>query len=288
MSKPAQIITANPIFSVVKKPSFMQLPDGTFVENGGFINVREDTHEVVGHVSGSYGIIQNSDAINAVEEAFSGYGIGQFTRKVRVTNGGAGLFVTYDFSDKTILVPQVNDVLGLRLTLLNSFDGSSPLAFEVGFLRLVCLNGMKAVVKELTLTKKHFGTIDLAFIKARLAEAVSKAENSAQLYTMMAQIVISQIEGEHLIANLAEQGVLSNKGALRVLEIWRNPRHNQDRARNLYNLYNAVTQFVTHDVETDRFERARLIGGKVTHTFSNISRSRDLLTPMLMAPPKKD
>ena len=54
--------------------------------------------------------------------------------------------------------------------------------------------------------------------------------------------------------------------------VWDNPTHKEDEGRNLYNLYNATTQHLTHDVEGGRFEYARRVSSQV---LKNLTKARD-------------
>jgi dihydroneopterin aldolase len=51
--------------------------------------------------------------------------------------------------------------------------------------------------------------------------------------------------------------------ANKVREIWENPKHREDSDRNVWNLYNAVTQHLTHEVAPKRFELAERVGDAV-------------------------
>src|SRR5215216_7275155 len=56
-----------------------------------FATQREDNGQVLGSVSQRYGIVQNADAINVVEDAFQSHGLGDFKRTANVLRGGAEL-----------------------------------------------------------------------------------------------------------------------------------------------------------------------------------------------------
>jgi hypothetical protein len=45
----------------------------------------------------------------------------------------------------------------------------------------------------------------------------------------------------------------------KVKLIWNDPSHREDKSRNLWSLYNAVTQFTSHQVEPTSYELAQRI-----------------------------
>ncbi len=140
-------------FTVEAAPSFMQLPSGVFVKDGFTVNRRVDNHAVLGKVTDRYGIVQNSDLIQAAEDAFKAQGLTDYTRKVVVAGDGERMYAVYDFRSVTRAL-KVGDDVGLRLTVQNSFDGSLRASFMAGMLRLVCKNGMVAVKGEVGISSR--------------------------------------------------------------------------------------------------------------------------------------
>lgn len=278
MSKLAQIVSSNHNYQVASVPLYT----ATGAASGLFGTQRVDTQEVFAAVSPSYGVIQNADAIAAIEDGFSADGLTYSERKVFVMRGGAALEVRYDFQNTQIVVPRVNDILGLRISLKNSFDGTAPLAFEVGFLRLACLNGAKSLMREFFLTKKHYSGIQTGFVKDQISNAVKAAHDAALIFGDMARLTLPQDLGENLLENLATKKAISGKLGERVLNVWRAPKYVEDKGRNLYNMYNAFTQVLTHEIENERFEMANRERAKVTSLFAGFARDIDTLEPLLL------
>jgi hypothetical protein len=59
--------------------------------------------------------------------------------------------------------------------------------------------------------------------------------------------------------------------------VWRNPAYEEDTDRNLYNLYNAATQFLTRNVSTERYEYSERVNRDLLKVFSGKTRDEDLL-----------
>ena len=271
-------------FTVEAAPSFQQLPSGEFVKDGFIVNRRTDTLSVLGKVTDSYGIVQNTDLIGAAEDAFTAAGLTDFKRQIYVTNHGARLNAVYDFRNRTQKL-KVGDEVGLRLTVQNSFDGSLRASFLAGMLRLVCSNGLVRMDKDSTfgLTKKHGVGISTAFIKDALTKAIDGWNKSAEVFNKLADVAITPEQGHAILTRLTQGKVLSEKLREGIAAIWTAPIHAEDSARNLYNLYNAATQHLTHEVASTRFELANRTSANMLATFERAMNDSNRLS-RLMAP----
>jgi hypothetical protein len=67
--------------------------------------------------------------------------------------------------------------------------------------------------------------------------------------------------------------VFSEKVREAIAKIWNEPTHEEDEDRNLYNLNNAVTQHLTHEVADSRFEYANRVTTNVLKRFDLASRN---------------
>lgn len=267
-------------FKVEAAPSFMQLPNGSFVKDGFTVNRRTDTLEVLGKVTDRYGIVQNDDLINAAEDAFAKHGLSTFTRKVCVTGSGEKMYAQYDFASCVKKLANVGDEVGLRLTVQNSFDGSLRASFASGILRLICKNGAATVQKEQGMTQKHGSKVSVDFIGEALQKAVDGWEKSLFVFDRLAAVELTQIQGSNILSRLSENNLISGKVLEGIAAIWAAPTHTEDSARNLYNLYNAVTQYLTHEVAAERFELANRVSQNVLGLFERVSRDAGKLAKL--------
>ena len=288
-------------FNVTQTPLYT-VRDEDNKKSGWLANVREDTGEVLGICTDRYAVVQNADLIDRAEDAFARKGLTAFDRKVYVTDGGAKLRVNYDFKGETIKVPEVGDEMGFRLTLQNSFDRSLRVSFALGMLRLVCTNGMQTLEKEFDMLKKHSAQLDLD--KLLTGEAIDNAmtsfRNSGDVFARLAGVKISQDEGKVALQNLLKKNVFSEKVREGIAHRFDNPTYSEDgeagNERNLYQLYNATTQFLTADNHIDangnavgrmedvRFEYSNRINTNVLKTFDKATVNKGRLTALLAAP----
>lgn len=242
-------------------------------------NVRTDTNECLGTCTDRYDLVQNDTLIGFSETLFKSKGLNRWDRKEVVTHGGGKARFIYKFPDLGIKVAG-NDLI-FALKVQNSFDGSLRASFNIGLFRLICSNGMTVPHRAINLSHKHTGTLNLALMGSGLDRAIAEFHNSAPMFERMSKFVVPQNVGETIIDNLVARkvGGLAARQAEGIKAIWANPTHHEDRERSLWNLYNAVTQHLTHGVENGerpRFDLADRISSAVTAEFSKAARNQDI------------
>ena len=258
---------------------------------------RLDNGTVLGTMSEHYGKVNNSDLVDKAEDAFEAAGLKYTKRRFLVTNGvmknslGARFRAIYDFENENVALrredKQKGDVLGMRLILQNSFDRSLRLSFALGLVRLVWTNGMQTLERELDLTRKHSTKLDIDCLLT--TDAVTKAmesfKASTDVFGRLERTNIEHDQGLNILGNLAKKNVFSEKHRSGIATIWNNPTHEEDKRRNLYNLYNATTQFLTTDVYEDRFELSDKVGSGVLKNLSLASNNPARLSKLVAALP---
>ena len=263
--------TSNYDFTVEQVPLF----DEKGRRSGFFGNQRTDDGTILGVTSERYGIQNNAPLIERAEDAFNDQGLGNFERNVIVTGEGQRMRAVYDFPAqvKERCDRKKGDNMGLRLTVQNSFDRSLRVSFAMGILRLVCTNGMTSLEKEQSMTKKHSSGNDLDFLGEALEKAIGSWDKALLTYNNLENVKIEQDQGLNALHNLAKGGAISDRMAGAVSRIWNNPTYTDDADRNLYNLYNAVTEHLTREVEDTRYELAERVNQKVLKRLDQAARS---------------
>ena len=245
-------------------------------KSGYFMNVREDNDEILGWTTDRYGLVQHRDVIKKSDDAFKARGI-DVDRKIIVTEGGAKMRAQYDLKGDLFKaqVPKVGDTVAYRLTAQNSMDRSLRISYVLGLVRLICTNGMTTTEKEVEMVKKHSTNINIGDIitEDALDSALAKLQKSLTAYGRLAQVELSQEQGITILQNLANGKVFSEKVREAIAKIWNEPTHEEDEDRNLYNLNNAVTQHLTHEVADSRFEYANRVTTNVLKRFDLASRN---------------
>ena len=260
-------------------------PEGD--ESGWFGNRRTDTKELLGICTEQYNIIQNADLFDKADDAIASRGLIPTQRQIVVSDNGAKVRGIYDFSNQTRKVKNVGDEMGFRLIVNNSFDRSLRISFQLGLLRLVCTNGMTTLEKEFDLTKKHSQQCKIEDLLTgdKLDTAFARFDDSLNVYSRLAAVGIKQEQGLNVLQRLAKNNTISEKLREGIANIWNNPTHEEDKERNLYNLNNAVTQYLTENVSEERFEYANRITNQVLRSFNRAANSKPTLTKLTSALP---
>lgn len=252
---------------------------------GYFGMVRRDTAEPItlGVCTEQYGVVKNADLIEMVESNLATHDkLSNYTSDKFVVRDGSRFYASYDFPDfKTELKPTgkraKGDILGLRLVVNNSYDRSCRVSLSLGFLRLICTNGMTSLSKEFSMTKRHTLAVNLDFVGDALARATDSVESQAQIFNRLAQRAVTNEQGLNLLTKLEEKDIISGKVREGIEAVWRNPAYEEDTDRNLYNLYNAATQFLTRNVSQERYEYSERVNRDLLKVFSGKTRDEDLL-----------
>lgn len=255
-----------------------------------FANVRTDTNEILGTSTERYGIVQNNDLVDRAEDAFKARGI-NYERNIYTTDNGAKLRAVYDLKGPNMetRVPNVGDVMGYRLTVQNSFDRTLRVSFALGLMRLVCANGMQTMEKDIDMVSKHSIKLDLASLitDKALDNALAFLKDSGSIYGRLAATKLEEEQGLNILQNLTKKKVMSEKVRERVAQVWNNRGEllrSNNHDGNLYNLYNAVTQHLTDEVEETRFEYSNRMGSQVLKAFDKVTGSASALGKLSAAP----
>ena len=272
-------------FTVERVP--LKLPSGT--QSRMYAHVRTDTGEELGHGTEQYGFIQNADLVGMADEAFEERGMVPTSKRIVVCGRGERLYAQYDFANERAQVRredrQVGDELGMRLTLQNSFDRSLRASVALGMLRLVCTNGMTTMENEFGMTRKHSSNVELGFISKAIGQAKASFQDAAKGFELLGERGITQDQGRNIIDQLNKSKVLSNVVRDGIAKIWDNPTHAEVEARNLWTLYNATTQHLTHAVNEDRFEYSNTVSNNVLRRLRGAATYPDKLAKLVTAVP---
>ena len=286
MARTTRPVTSDYDYNVVMEDMFTA--DGN--KTGWKCTRRLDTGQVIAPVTKDYNICQNKDVINTSRAAFLQAGLTNYQENINVCRDGAVMRVVYDFPEHTrqlkIQGKAVGDEVGLRLVVNNSFDRSRKVSFDLGMLRLVCTNGMTTMEKELSIARKHSSKLSLDFIVEAVNRAVTKFDDmmkSGNIFDQMASYDVSQEQGLYILQNLVKNKTISEVTREGISQVWNNPRK-EDEGRNIYNLLNASTDYLTHEVSDNRFELSNRVTQNVTKRLANAVRKPVLMNKLLIKP----
>jgi hypothetical protein len=234
---------------------------------------RTDTGQVLGVTSDKYGLLLNTDLVKTVDEVLTNKGL-DYERKITVARDGATMYGRYEFPNELRKIQKVGDEMGMRITIRNSYDRTSFAGLELGMLRLVCTNGMKAMRRAFGFNQKHSRKLSLDGVSDAIERAVKAFDEVGGEFTKLAEVPVSDTIGDYVLKNLTSDKILSEKLREEIVKVWPNPPFQEDKKRNLFNLYNAVTYHLTHKVEPTRFEYADKVNSNVLNRFVKASNSK--------------
>lgn len=260
-------------------------PQTSALLKGQYGNFREDTGECLGTTSEQYGLIQNDDLMYAARNALAERGLSGCDESIIVAgDAGQRFYAKFTFKNKQ-LASAVGDVFGYELTLKNSFDRSIRAALCLGFLRLACLNGASTLEHELAVTRKHSSKVTVDFLGEAIDKAIANGQNALRVFDQMAGIKLDDEQGVNVLNQLVLADALSGSLRDNIKTLWLAPKRTEDKARNLYNLYNAVTEHLTHQVASERFEYADKLSNAILFRLVNAARHPEKFAKLILPVP---
>jgi hypothetical protein len=222
-------------------------------------NFRVDTGECLAVTSDKYKIIHHQEVLDTIEDNLD---FGPYKRKVYSINGGRRIYAVYDFSDQRRQI-QPGDDVGFRLLAKNSYDGSTGVVLGAGLLRQICSNGMVIMSDNTQITRQHSTNIDLGFLEETIKASKQDWIASVEFFKHMSTKLITPREGTEFLDSLVEKPTKVAKTHIEeIKKIWLQPTYDLDRTRSTYNLYNAVTQYLT-PLSEDKFELTQRVSKQI-------------------------
>jgi hypothetical protein len=247
-------------------------------DSGFFGTVRRDEGfpRVLGVAGERYGLLQNGDFINQIEEGFKKANLSGFEREVAVMDHGARCQAQWTFKNRTIKVRKVGDEMAFRVTARNSYDGSWKVSMVDTIERLACLNGAVRSEKGIMLQGKHTSRLNVDRIVGGLDIMLNRFEKWASDLDLLV-MPIEQVHGSHILSHAQEDGIISGSTRDGILSFWNAPRRKEDEERTVYNLWNAGTEFFTHVLKRERFQYADTVNAEFTGWMMELGRDHDRL-----------
>ncbi len=180
--------------------------------------------------------IKHSDVLDAVLETVGQSGFAVEKMRSALSRHGAQFFGTLD------LRSPIADGVSLAVGIRNSTNQTLPLGFVAGTRVFVCDN--LAFRAELLVSRKH-----TANGRERFREAIGRAVGELEAFRAveasrvqrMRATQLADVEAESLILRAYERRIVSHRLLPDVLRGWREPGHDDFRARTTWSLYNAFT-----------------------------------------------
>lgn len=201
---------------------------------------RPDTGRTLAIMSKKYQLVQHKEVMAPAIDALGSDG--WKVKASRIERGGASAFVELERRD--VVTKVVGEKVGERILMRNTYDGTSSLTLNIGAIVLICGNGMVAPGKgSIGFDAHHVGDIRdrLGLLTAKVRKIESGlAERLLESYSEMDKVVPTEIAKEIV------KRVMGERKVEKPLEYWRHGI-GRDGSATAWNLYNGMTQYLTHD-----------------------------------------
>lgn len=240
-------------FPVALKPLFLQGRDKPVPRLRAV--VREDSQESIGIVSDRYRLVTHDQALSIAKPFTDSFG--ESSVKHMLEKNGARLVSQFTYKDKTHKIPSVGDTVALRIDIMNSYDGSEPLKFNIAALVLRCLNGMTAIQESLDLRYRHTGQWEFADIKLPDPDKIwERFIGKAEIWDRWSTVRNSTSYVEHILKRLMATSAIGTK-------FIQEKKGELEAAPTKWEFYDKMTYTVTHMMprirESERIRRLRAL-----------------------------
>ena len=204
--------------------------------------VVDEKGNIISVVGKGYNVIQNADIIPDYERAIylSGLDTRGMERDIQQSHGGARTVVTYTFPAHRIEVKK-DDPMDLKISVLNSYDGSWKFMSLVGALRLACLNGQVIGDFFSSFYGKHTMNLDTDAAVDRLETSLDVYLQNAEYWKQYPKISVTDLQAQNVFLNLAGTSKVLN-GVLEDIHV----KYVDEMGSNLWALFNTLTDWSSH------------------------------------------
>ena len=132
-------------YTVAKMPVYYQTKNGGFAANPEFFHIiREDNGAPLGLVKKSYGVVQNADAFQFVNNLCAGGNAAEpFIESAGVLGHGERVFITAKFPERFKCGEILGDDAEVYAVITTSHDGSGAVTVMLTPVRVVCNNTLQ-------------------------------------------------------------------------------------------------------------------------------------------------
>lgn len=214
---------------------------------------RPDTDATLSIVSDQYKLIQHKQALAPAVEILGREG--WKLKASRIERSGANAFVELTRVDKAVMI--AGEQVGQRVFMRNSYDKSHSLTFALGAMVCVCSNGLVVPGKGgFGFKSHHVGDINekLAFALSGMARIEQELGSRMLEHYSKLDTPVDKKIGEEIIRRSLGERQIEHVGGLWLLGIGRNGQ------RTGWNLYNGITQYLTHEFKGNWDRREHMNG----------------------------
>jgi len=170
--------------------------------------------------------------------------------------------VKFPQSELTVTTPQGISKVSPQISLVNSYDLTKKLQILFEAMQLVCSNGLVALRAIAGIKQKHMSGINLPEQLGTIHQALSAYPEQCDTWSKLSRVRLSAPEFEDWITGikvgsvpLFGQRYLDDVMNLKMIGTMSHPKtligHYNQGSVNMWDAHNAITQFITHNVESE-------------------------------------
>ena len=238
-------------WNVVSRPLVAVGVNGQLLTVPGKVaQVRDDNDDIIGITGKDYTIFQNSDLKNIVSPLVD-EGLLEVTN-IGYLKGGSKVFIQAQMTKE---YRAAGDAHRGSITLLNAHDGTAALAAGVTATRIICTNTFTTAMSEMGTRFRHNASIhDNA---ANITAIVEYVNDNMRIYAEAADKLALTPATDDMVEQVIEaayQKPIENvRAANKIKQFYRYGI--QTEGKNLWDAFNAVTQYTNHNAVKDDGKR---------------------------------
>lgn len=213
----------------------------------------------------TYTPVAHLDLIQAIEETARQYLPSNYymdSEQLGVARDGRQMFGVMRWRNGS-------DEMGLAVGFRNSYDQSMSVGLVTGGSVFVCDN--LALNGSIRLLRKHTLNVWrdlLTMLKGAIIHADADYGRMIEFAATTKQISVDDDQAYRLLGLLAGREILGARQFQRAISLWREPDHEEFKPRNLWSLYNNVTEALKASRPTEVMERHVGLHGVIDAEFS--------------------
>ena len=236
-------------FNVIERPVMV---DGKILDNKKAI-VRDDTGHVLSVMSKHYVPVSNLKTLESFAEIAEEAGINWNLNSTHTIQHGTKTIIEMTFPNNSInagkLTNGKQDTLEMKGYLTNGFDGFNAAKLEIGFVRLICSNGMMGYQADKVMRNVHMGTVNEKLVEA-FRSGISDVIRSSTGFVN--QLTKKKFKNKETVKNIIDSSKwLGQRYQEELYNEWKVKK----QALTAWVLYNVFTYVITHIMRTNMSAR---------------------------------
>ena len=249
-----ELTPKTPFFNVDRVPLFAEHKGERLIMDKQAL-VNRDTGVVYSVVSPKYKVVENDKVAEIFDTAFKDHPVENVID--HINNDGGKWKRDIVFGGNYQKAVKVGDIVSTKITIVNGYDGITPIGFDFGTLRLRCTNGMKSYQKDFSVTFKHITNDVVEKIRKIFEIKFQDFQTQFEIFSKLAKIpytekefikfINSQIKEDRELEDDEQKGILSERQASKIIELYPSIRQKyNDHEDTVWTHLNVLTAVQTH------------------------------------------